>query len=52
MEIDNDLKKDLLFALSFHSKIIELREDLKFGATEAVKKVTYIRMMRVTEKIR
>lgn len=52
MEIDNDLKKDLLFALSFHSKIIELREDLKFGATEAAKKVTYIRMMRVTEKIR
>ena len=52
MEIDDELKKDLLFALSFHSKIIELREDLRFGASEAVKKISYLRMMRVTDKIR
>ena len=52
MEIDDDLKKDLLFALSFHSVIIKLREDLKFGAIEAAKKITYLRMMQVTAKIR
>lgn len=50
-EIDDSLKKELLFALSFHSTIINLREDLKWGATEAMKKVSYIRMMKVTEKI-
>ena len=51
-EIDDDLKKELLFALSFHSKIIELREDLKWGATQAMKRVNYIRMMKTTEKIK
>ena len=30
-EIDDSLKKQCLFALSFHSKIIDLREDLKWG---------------------
>ncbi len=30
-EIDASLKKEVLFALSFHSKIIDLREDLKWG---------------------
>jgi hypothetical protein len=30
-EIDDELKKKVLFALSFHSKIIDLREDLKWG---------------------
>ena len=30
-EIEDDLKKKVLFALSFHSKIIDLREDLKWG---------------------
>jgi hypothetical protein len=34
-EIDDDLKKKVLFALSFHSKIIDLREDLKWGPFEA-----------------
>jgi hypothetical protein len=37
--------------LSFHSTIINLREDLKWGATDAMKKVSYLRMMKVTEKI-
>jgi len=37
--------------LSFHSTIINLREDLKWGATDAMKKVNYLRMMKVTEKI-
>lgn len=30
-EIDAGLKKQVLFALSFHSKIIDLRDDLKWG---------------------
>ena len=47
-EIEDDLKKDVLFALSFHSVIINLREDLKWGAIEAAKKVDYFRMMKVT----
>lgn len=47
-EIEDGLKKELLFALSFHSTIINLREDLKWGATDAMKKVSYIRMMKVT----
>lgn len=34
-EIDDELKKKVLFALSFHSKIIDLREDLKWGPEEA-----------------
>jgi hypothetical protein len=34
-EIKDDLKKKVLFALSFHSKIIDLREDLKWGPFEA-----------------
>ena len=32
MEIPDELKEQLLFALSFHSVIIRLREDLKYGA--------------------
>lgn len=50
-QIDDQLKKDVLFALSFHSVIINLREDLKWGAIEAGKKIDYFRMMKVTEKI-
>ena len=42
----------MLFALSFHSVIIKLREDLKYGAIEAAKKISYLRMMQVTYKIR
>lgn len=42
----------MLFALSFHSKIIDLREDLKWGPEEAEKKISYFRMMQVTEKIK
>lgn len=41
-----------MFALSFHSVIIKLREDLKYGAIEAAKKISYLRMMQVTNKIR
>lgn len=52
MEIPDDLKEQLLFALSFHSVIIRLREDLKYGAIEAAKKISYLRMMQVTSKIR
>lgn len=51
-EIEDNLKKKVLFALSFHSKIIDLREDLKWGPEEAEKKVSYFRMMQVTEKIK
>lgn len=51
-EIEDELKKDLLFALSFHSVIIRLKDDLKYGAIEAVKKISYLRMMQVTNKIR
>lgn len=51
-EIEDDLKKQVLFALSFHSKIIDLREDLKWGFEESEQKITYIRMMQVTEKIK
>lgn len=47
-EIDNDLKSEVLFALSFHSRLINLREDLKWGAEESEKKVTYLRMMQIT----
>jgi hypothetical protein len=47
-EIDAGLKKQVLFALSFHSKIIELREDLKWGHVESQGKIDYIRMMQVT----
>jgi len=46
------LKQQLLFALSFHSVIIRLREDLKFGAIEAAKKITYLKMMQVNTKVR
>ena len=42
----------MLFALSFHSKIIDLRDDLKEGYKESMKKISYIRMMQVTEKIK
>jgi hypothetical protein len=49
-EIDNELKSEVLFALSFHSRLISLREDLKWGAEESEKKVTYLRMMQITEK--
>jgi hypothetical protein len=52
MEIEDDLKKELLFALSFHSVIIRLREDLQGGAIEAAKKISYLRMMQVTTKIK
>ena len=52
MEIPDELKEQLLFALSFHSVIIRLREDLKYGAIEAAKKISYLRMMQVTSKIR
>ena len=52
MEIEDELKQDLLFALSFHSVIIRLREDLKYGAIEAAKKISYLRMMQVTSKIK
>lgn len=52
MEIEDDLKKELLFALSFHSVIIRLREDLQWGAIEAAKKISYLRMMQVTTKIK
>jgi hypothetical protein len=52
MEIDDVLKKELLFALSFHSVIIRLREDLQWGAIEAAKKISYLRMMQVTSKIK
>ena len=52
MEIEDDLKRQLLFAISFHSVIIRLREDLQWGAIEAAKKVSYLRMMQVTSKIK
>jgi hypothetical protein len=52
MEIEDDLKRDLLFAMSFHSVIIRLREDLQWGAIEAAKKINYLRMMQVTNKIK
>lgn len=51
-EIDDDLKKELLFALSFHSVIIRLREDLQYGAIDAARKISYLRMMQVTNKIK
>jgi hypothetical protein len=52
MEIEDDLKQQLLFALSFHSVIIRLREDLKYGAIEAAKKINYLKMMQVNNKVR
>lgn len=51
-EIEDELKSQCLFALSFHSRIIDLREDLKWGYQESSKKISYIRMMQVTEKIK
>ena len=52
-EIEDTLKKKVLFALSFHSKIIDLREDLKWGPSEkAEKKISYQRMMQVTDKVK
>lgn len=51
-EIDASLKKEVLFALSFHSKIIDLREDLKWGPRKSEQNISYIRMMQVTEKIK
>ena len=42
----------MLFALSFHSKIIDLREDLKEDYIESEKKIEYLRIMQVTEKIK
>ena len=32
--------------------IIQLREDLQYGAIEAAKKISYLRMMQVNTKIR
>lgn len=49
-EIDDELKSQVLFALSFHSRLINLRQDLKWGAQESEKKVTYLRMMQITQK--
>jgi hypothetical protein len=46
------LKKEVLFALSFHSKIIDLREDLKWGPKKSEDKIKYKRMMQVNEKIK
>lgn len=51
-EIDDDLKKQCLFALSFHAKIIDLREDLKWGWKDSQEKIKYRRLMQVTEKIK
>lgn len=34
-EIEDNLKQEVLFALSFHSRLIELREDLKWGAVKS-----------------
>lgn len=49
-EIDEELKLEVLFALSFHSRLIDLREDLKWGALHSEVKVGYKRMMQITEK--
>ena len=49
-EIDENLKSEVLFALSFHSRLINLREDLKWGPGNAENKISYQRMMQVTEK--
>ena len=46
------MKKEVLFALSFHSKIIDLREDLKWGPKKSEDKIKYKRMMQVNEKIK
>ena len=43
---------ELLFALSFHTKIIDLGDDLKMGVAKAMKKVEYLRMMQVNDKIK
>ena len=51
-EIEDDLKKQCLFALSFHAKIIELREDLKWGWEDSQENIKYRRLMQVTEKIK
>ena len=47
-EIEDSLKKQCLFALSFHAKIIDLREDLKWDWEDSQKKIKYRRLMQVT----
>ena len=49
-EIDDKLKSEVLFALSFHSRLISLREDLKWGPEKTQTNVSYQRMMQTTEK--
>ena len=44
-EINDELKGSLLFALSFHSRLINLSNDMKYGSVEAAQKVTYLGMM-------
>lgn len=51
-EIEDTLKKQCLFALSFHAKIIDLREDLKWGWEDSQTNIKYRRLMQVTEKIK
>lgn len=45
MEIDDDTKKEVLFALSFHQTLISLIDELKWGTVWAEKKITYKRMI-------
>lgn len=51
MEIDDDTKKEVLFALSFHQTLISLIDELKWGTVWAEKKITYKRMIMLNESL-
>jgi len=51
MEIDDETKGEVLFALSFHQTLISLIEELKWGNVYAEKKITYQRMMQMNQSL-
>lgn len=50
-EIDDETKKEVLFALSFHQTLISLISDLKEGTVFAEKKISYTRMIGITDSL-
>lgn len=51
MEIDDDTKREVLFALSFHQTLLSLIEELRWGNVYAEKKITYQRMMHMINSL-
>lgn len=51
MEIDDETKKEVLFALSFHQTLISLIDELRWGTVWAEKRITYYRMIMLNQSL-